>query len=166
MVAAMEGREIFTAKLVESLYCEAMVLADEARSYFERDDQADTDALDAVDRVNLSCESLRVTTRLMHSIAWLLNQKAYFAGEISHKQLFGRGRALGKSAPSDPQIVACLPDAAQLLVRESEKLFARLARLEKSLELEQLGFADIAEEHAPPVHQLRDQLEQALLGQI
>src|SRR6187402_1540029 len=50
-------------KLVDSLYVEAMLLADEARSYFDVNGRAERDALPPMQRVGFSCESLRVTTR-------------------------------------------------------------------------------------------------------
>lgn len=132
----------FTVKLIESLYVEAMVLADEARSYFELtpEDQGLGQQDDI--RIDMSCESLRVTTRLMHSIAWLLNQKAFFAGELSLHQLHSRSRALGKCTSSDPFVVARLPRDAQRLVQETQHLLDRLVRLEKSLEAERLGFVE------------------------
>ena len=154
----MDIQEIFAAKLVNALYVDAMVLADEARSYFELDDDPDVLALSPAARIDMSCESLRVTTRLMHSIAWLLNQKAYFAGEISQQQLRGNGRALGKSSPSDPEIVKSLPPSAQILIYASEKLYARLARLEESLEQDHLTTARSVDNGAPVVHQIHERL--------
>ena len=88
-----------TPKLLESLYIEAMILADEARSYFDRDQM--TVNLSPEISVAFSCESLKVTTRLMHSIAWLLNQKALLAGEISHYDSLTVARDLGYSPASD-----------------------------------------------------------------
>jgi regulator of CtrA degradation len=151
----------FTAKLVESLYVEAMVLADEARSYFELSpaDQG-LSSYDEV-RIDMSCESLRVTTRLMHSIAWLLNQKAYFAGELSLHQLRSRSRSLGTCTASDPFVVARLPAEAQRLVRETQQLLDRLVRLEKSLDAERLGFVE-ADTLRPAVLQMQARLASAL----
>ena len=68
---SMTERQL-TPKLIDGLYVEAMVLADEARSYFDTGGRDDRLALDPLDRVGFSCESLKVTTRLMHVIAWLL----------------------------------------------------------------------------------------------
>ena len=68
-MADEQARIELTAKLVDGLYVEAMVLADEARAYFDRAASDDRLALDPVDRVGFSCESLKVTTRLMHLIA-------------------------------------------------------------------------------------------------
>ena len=59
-----------------------MLLADEARSYFEGRARVDRDALDPWMRVGFSCESLKVTTRLMHVIAWLLARRAVAEGEL------------------------------------------------------------------------------------
>ena len=70
------------SRLVDSLYVEAMLLADEARGYFDNAGKHERDGLDALGRVSFSCESLKVTTRLMHIIAWLLTQRAVQAGEI------------------------------------------------------------------------------------
>ena len=55
-------------RLIDQLYVEAMVLADEARCYFDEGGRAERDALDPMIRVSFSCESLKVTTRLMHEI--------------------------------------------------------------------------------------------------
>ena len=84
-----------TPKLVDSLYVEAMVLADEARSYFDSAARDDRLGLEPVDRVGFSCESLKVTTRLMHIIAWLLTQRAVTAGELTRRPGGRDGPAAG-----------------------------------------------------------------------
>src|SRR3990170_3001949 len=95
-----------TPKLIDSLYVEAMVLADEARSYFDRHGREDRDSLDPLLRVGFSCESLKVTTRLMHVIAWLLTQRAVEAGELTRAQARRPARRLGEAAESDPLLLA------------------------------------------------------------
>ena len=84
-----------TPKLVDALYVEAMVLADEARSYFDTIGRDDRLSLDPIDRVGFSCESLKVTTRLMHVIAWLLTQRAVDAGEMAPREALEPSRRLG-----------------------------------------------------------------------
>lgn len=116
-----------TPKLLDSLYVEAMVLADEARSYFDRD-QANAIASPEIS-VAFSCESLKVTTRLMHSIAWLLNQKALRAGEISQHDSHGDERDLGYSPASDEFQVQRFPEEAKTLIAASEDLYFRLQRI-------------------------------------
>ena len=79
IIALQDG---ISRRLVDSLYVEAMLLADEARGYFDAAGRADRDDLPPLLRVGFSCESLRVTTRLMHVIAWLLVRRALASGEI------------------------------------------------------------------------------------
>jgi regulator of CtrA degradation len=119
-----------TAKLVASLYTEAMLLADEARSYFDMSGRADRDSLDPIDRVGFSCESLKVTTRLMHVIAWLLTQRAVEAGELSRSQARKPARRLGDAPDSDEALLAKLPEAAVALIQASRDLYARVKRLD------------------------------------
>src|SRR5688572_3028039 len=55
-----------TPRLVDSFYTEAMLLADEARAYFDDAGRDDRTNLDPFVRVSFACESLKVTTRIMH----------------------------------------------------------------------------------------------------
>ena len=62
---APEAEVRITPRLVDSFYTEAMLLADEARSYFDDSGREDRGTLDPFVRVNFACESLKVTTRIM-----------------------------------------------------------------------------------------------------
>src|SRR6185436_688581 len=95
---ADSSRAKLTPKLIDSLYTEAMLLADEARAYFDEHGRGDRLALDPIVRVGFSCESLKVTTRLMHVIAWLLTQRAVEAGEIAASDSRNPMRRLGEAA--------------------------------------------------------------------
>ncbi|MBY0519622.1 MAG: DUF1465 family protein [Sphingomonas sp.] len=117
-------------RLVDALYVEAMVLADEARAYFDEGGRHDRDSLDPMARVAFSCESLKVTTRLMHVIAWLLTQRAVDAGEMSRSDALDPSRRLGTPPQTDPAVMATMPLQTQALVRASIDLFRRTARLD------------------------------------
>ena len=119
-----------TPKLLDTLYTEAMLLADEARSYFDRNHL--TGNLSPEISVAFSCESLKVTTRLMHSIAWLLNQKAVRAGELSQGR-DGDERDLGYAPASDGFQVSRFPEEAQSLIASSEDLYLRLQRFSQKM---------------------------------
>src|SRR5436305_1480608 len=105
-----------TPKLIGALYTEAMLLADEARSYFDHSAREERDALDPFTRVGFSCESLKVTTRLMHVIAWLLTQRAVEAGELSRAQAVSAARRRGEEPESDEAMLKRLPEQARALV--------------------------------------------------
>ena len=121
-------------RLVDSLHVEAMLLADEARSYFDEIGRAEREALDPLDRVGFSCESLKVTTRLMHVIAWLLTQRAVDAGELRPRDALHPSRRLGEPPVSDPAAVTVLPFRARALIEASADLHRRVARLDLAQE--------------------------------
>lgn len=147
-----DARARITPKLIDSLYVEAMLLADEARAYFDRQGREERGALDPLVRVGFSCESLKVTTRLMHIIAWLLTQKAVEAGELTASQARAPARRLGEAAESDPDLLERLPPAALHLVQASRDLFARVQRLD-------LG---TAQPEGSPARTLMTRLERSL----
>lgn len=149
-----EAKLELTPKLVGSLYTEAMVLADEARSYFDRLGREDRDSLDPLLRVGFSCESLKVTTRLMHIIAWLLTQRAVEAGELSPSQARRPSRRLGEEPESDEATVVKLPAAARALIASSRELFARVRRLDEA--------DPEVEPHPSPARSLLSRLERSL----
>ncbi len=139
-------------RLVDTLHVEAMLLADEARSYFDEDGRAEREALDPLDRVGFSCESLKVTTRLMHVIAWLLTQRAVHTGELAPRDALHPSRRLGDSPGSERGSVAVLPLRARALIEASADLHRRVAHL------------DAAQAGTPvdsPVHGLQQRLSRA-----
>jgi regulator of CtrA degradation len=72
--------------IVDTLYCEALELADRVRAAFDLSGRLTATSEDEdLARIALSCEALRTTTRMMHAIAWLLNQRAFLAGELSER---------------------------------------------------------------------------------
>lgn len=115
-----------TPLLLDSLYTEAMLLADEARHCFDRNQTSCHPSPEI--SVAFSCESLKVTTRLMHCIAWLLNQKALRAGEITQEVADSDAKDLGYAPVSDGPQVARFPLEAQKLIAASEELYLRLQR--------------------------------------
>lgn len=121
--------EPLNPRLVDALYTEAMLLADEARSYFDHGGRADRLALEPLARVGFSCEALKVTTRLMHIIAWLLTRRAADAGEIAAAASDGAARRLGQASATDMDAVEAYPAAARALIAASADLYARVARL-------------------------------------
>jgi regulator of CtrA degradation len=149
-MAAMQtdSRVAITEKLIGGLYTEAMLLADEARAYFDEFGRDSRNAMTPLARVSFSCESLKVTTRLMHVVAWLLTQRAILAGREA------QATPLSAAAPSDAQAIAALPGDAREIIVASADIYARVQRLE----------AQMASAVAPPPNPalaLRQRLERA-----
>jgi regulator of CtrA degradation len=120
-----------TPKVIDGLYTEAMVLADEARSYFDSDRARNVKPVEV--SVAFSCESLKVTTRLMHVIAWLLNQKAIRAGELAARDSMAGLDELGYAPATDDQWLERLPSEAQVLIAASEDLYYRVQRVAEDM---------------------------------
>ncbi len=118
-------------RIVESLYCEALVLADEVRAAFDLSGRLDEAGhSESAARIALSCEALRTTTRMMHAIAWLLNHRAYFSGELSEFQLRRHGRLVPDYPPADPARTSLLDPRICELIAITERFYARLVRLD------------------------------------
>jgi regulator of CtrA degradation len=155
-IAQPEAR--ITSRLIDSLYTEAMLLADEARSYFDDAGRDDRNTLEPFVRVGFACESLKVTTRIMHIVAWLLTQRAIETGELPGKEGRRPERRLGHAADSDPELVAKLPASAQRLIEASSELYARIQRIDEGV---------VAEEPAAsPARALMGRLERGLGGNL
>ncbi|MEQ1510216.1 MAG: DUF1465 family protein [Sphingopyxis sp.] len=158
---------------IGSLYADALLLADEARAWFEQamgvhhaaSNSAMTMAGDLDNslfdwsgrhdpslRIALSCESLRLTTRLMHIIAWLLLHRAISAGEIDKSTAHQAKNRLGPSPKGDVFLRAALPQDAQRLIEASERLHARVAQMD-------LAFGAVGDENRWPVNAMIGRLQ-------
>lgn len=148
----MSSPATISPSIIEALYEDALLLADEARASFDQEEGFGALSEDAnAARVAMSCEALRTTTRMMHAIAWLLNQRAYFAGEISEFQL----RHHGRLPPAQPQPsrdeLALLPSYVADLVDRSVQFYARIERLDRA-------WRNRFELQPAAVHRLRERL--------
>ena len=150
-----------TSRLIDSLYTEAMLLADEARAYFDEAGRDERSTLEPFARVGFACESLKVTTRIMHIVAWLLTQRAIESGEIPARDWGGperrRDRRLGHAGDSDEAVVRQLPDAARKLITASADLYARVKRIDEG--------GQEGEAPQSPARALMGRLERGLGGQ-
>ena len=142
--------------IVEALYREALVLADEARASLSMSGRIDSLGKDEdLARVALSCEAIRTTTRMMHAIAWLLNQRAFLAGELSEFQLRRHGRLPPPLPPSDPENQTLLDEELYDIVMRTELFYARVGRLDHD-------WHDRFAMRPAAIHRLRDRLGQTV----
>ena len=117
--------------IVEALYSEALVLADEVRAVFALGTYEPEDDDDPNVRLALSTEGLKTTTRMMHVLAWLLNQRAFFSGELNENQVRLHGE-LPTNRPADPNQLKLLEPSTCELIEETERMHERIARLDDS----------------------------------
>lgn len=115
--------------IIESLYTEALVLADEVRAVFalgaNEVSRGSSDEL----RLALSGEGLKATTRMMHILAWLLNQRAYFSGDLTENQLRKHSQLPEDRLPDFHAMELLEPETCEL-IEETVRLHRRIARLD------------------------------------
>ena len=142
--------------IVDALYGEALMLADEVRSAFDLSGRLTRATEDAdLARIALSCEALRTTTRMMHAIAWLLNQRAFFAGELSEFQLRRHGRLPPPQPEPAPEQLASLEPELRDLIERTRRFYARVERLDHA-------WRNHFAMHPGAIHRLREQLGRAV----
>ncbi len=144
--------------IVDALYCEALELADRVRAAFDLSGRLTLASEDEdLARVALSCEALRTTTRMMHAIAWLLNQRAYLSGELSEFQL----RRHGRLPPARPDAGADQRDRVgpelAALIERTQRFYARIERLDHA-------WRTRFEMQPGAIHRLRERLGVAVAG--
>lgn len=114
-------------------YDECMTLLIETRNYVAFHEAADQRSLPPSLRLQVSYESMRVTSRLTQVMAWLLAQKAVHAGEMTAKQAASEDYALSGghicTDPSGPDNEA-LPAGLRSLLERSHSLYCRVERLD------------------------------------
>lgn len=124
---------VLTPKLLDGLYLEAMVLTDEARSYFDIEGPQEQHLLDPRRRLAFACESLRVTTKLMQVVSWLLVHKAAQTDPSrgrDHPARLASFYSLDEDSPELEQ----LTERALEIVLAANDLYDRVRRLDDQLE--------------------------------
>jgi regulator of CtrA degradation len=148
------------SRIVEGLYCEALVLSDEVRHAFTLSGRVEepghTQEEDRT-RIAMSSEGLRTTTRMMHAVAWLLNHRAHLMGELSEFQMRRHGRLSPDMRRFEPEQYALLPAEVQALVNATLRFYDRLLRLDRI-------WRQAGEDSAGAISRLRDRLEGRLAG--
>lgn len=172
------------SRIVEGLYCEALVLSDEVRHAFSSFCGAETvepwlsdlsDASDVSDnhglipdnrahesaaehlRMASSSEALRATTRMMHAVAWLLNYRAYYRGDLSEFQLRRQVRLSPDMLHSEPERCGLLSSQVQDLIASTLRFYERLLRLDRL-------WRPSADVGPGAISRLRERLESRLAG--
>lgn len=123
-----------TVTFLNRTYEEALSLTIEARNYIAFRHRDEADPYPPQQRVTLSYETMRLTTRLTQVMAWLLAQKAVQAGEISLQRAASEEFALGGHSVCLEDGVAvetAMPRGLAGLMDRSLSLYQRIDRLDQ-----------------------------------
>lgn len=118
MVSVMEPVRI-NRSVVEQLAIDAMLLADEAESYFGGEEDPACAAMSVEMQVEFACEAFR-TTALLKQLVDRLNRP----------ELVGKEPPLAEAAPADGFELNKLPPRARAIVAATRALHARVRELE------------------------------------
>jgi regulator of CtrA degradation len=121
----------------DKTYDEALALTEQAYACLFEIRHNNVTTGSPVDDLRLRCEAFRLSTRLMQVMAWLLNQRAIHAGELTVAEVSeGAQYRLGASAVcrddsqhQHPAIPATMGD----LLDQSLNLYIRTERLDKMM---------------------------------
>ena len=115
-------------------YDETLDLIVEARDYMRFNQPGKTRGRVPANDLRVSCEALRVTSRLTQVMAWLMMQRAVCEGEITageaceeKNRLSGHAVCLDVTAANDDN----LPPGLRSLLHRSLQLYQRISRLEE-----------------------------------
>ena len=118
-------------------YDEAVDLMVEAKNYMAYVDPAERRRVDPSTGLRISCEALRVTSRLTQVIAWLMVQRAVQAGEITvgdalddQNRLSAEDVCLNAAHSHDHR----LPGSLRSLLDRSLRLYLRISHLEGQIQ--------------------------------
>ncbi|RKF21040.1 DUF1465 family protein [Altericroceibacterium spongiae] len=147
--------------IIESLYQQALALAEEVRSAFGGDDISpppappsiagnSTEDIPALARFIVARQATHSTAVLMHILAWTLNQRAFLEGTLNKAELRRHCRLPQPVLSADDlEERALLPDSLRDLVERIHAFHARILRLDRQAKRP----APVPErvQHEPPV---------------
>ena len=126
-------------------YDETVDLMVEAKNYLSHIDSVERRRIDSSSGLRLSCEALRVTSRLTQVMAWLMMQRAVQEGEITVDDALAEPNRLSSEdvclnilAGQDPVI----PKGLRSLLDRSLQLYVRVSRIEEQI-LERLDLTNL-----------------------
>ncbi|MFO0995501.1 MAG: DUF1465 family protein [Alphaproteobacteria bacterium] len=127
-----------TTAFFEKTYHEALTLARDAQRYFADEvahgrDESQVD--DASGELEVTVAGMRLVARVMHIVAWLLEQKAIGAGELDEREVQRRSEPLLEVLVSigDEGTGRSYPKPLLALIERSRRLYARVARLDEMM---------------------------------
>jgi len=130
-------RQSFTGSvLFEKTFDEGMSLVEETARYLDGRGREESKDLPRKAALLYAGESMRVTTRLMQAASWLLVQRAVHEGEMEAEQAAGDRYRLGSKEiclGGREDGTDLLPKTLQDLLKRSDNLYRRIARLDDVL---------------------------------
>mgnify|MGYP000002677659 CR=1 FL=1 len=129
------------SELFARTFREGMDMVEETAAYLDGPGRDDSNSLGRDDALTYASQSMRLTTRLMQVASWLLVQRALKEGEITssearqekYRLVPEKKPQVGLSFSKLAEDANALPAGLVDLMAQSEKLYERIVRLDRSL---------------------------------
>src|SRR5690349_6682520 len=131
----MFGEKLATSQAFAGLFKEGMALVEETASYLDGPGRQQSKKLDRSAALAYATESMRLTTRLMQLASWLLLHRAVKEGEMSLAQASKEKTKvkLASTDTYDASNIELLPVTLRGLIERSQKLYAKVRRLDATM---------------------------------
>jgi regulator of CtrA degradation len=139
------------SELFDRTFHEGMSLVEETAAYLDGAGRQDSKLLSRSAALAYASESMRLTTRLMQVVSWLLVQRAVREGDMAAESALDASYRLGAESDDHQTSPEPLPPTLAELVGRSERLFERVRHLDSRM------YAPAAAEPEP--HPVLSQLE-------
>src|SRR4026207_864858 len=129
------GEKLASSQAFAELFRDGMALVEETATYLDGPGRQQPKKLERSAALAYATESMRLTTRLMQLASWLLLHRAVKEGEMSLAQA-GKEKSKVKLASTghpDPNNTELLPPALGDLIARSQKLYAKVRRLDATI---------------------------------
>src|SRR5215813_2066715 len=129
------SERLANSQVFASLFRDGMALVEETASYLDGTGRSESKKLERSAALVYATESMRLTTRLMQLASWLLLHRAVKEGEMTLAQAHEEKSKvrLASCDPGDARSIALLPSRLQDLVARSQKLYAKVRRLDATM---------------------------------
>lgn len=118
----------------DKTYTEALEVLEDARDFMAHGEARGRERLEPFERLLMSSETMRVTSRLAQVVAWTMVQKAVDAGEMTQADALGeehRPAAREVCLASLPEDAGWMPAELLRLLETSRNLYVRVVRLDE-----------------------------------
>jgi len=129
------GERLTGSQAFADLFRDGMALVEETATYLDGPGRQQSKKLERAGALAYATESMRLTTRLMQLASWLLLHRAVKEGEMSLAQASKEKSKVKLSSVDshDAGNIALLPVQLRELIERSQKLYAKVRRLDASI---------------------------------
>src|SRR4249919_753890 len=129
------GERLASSQAFAELFRDGMALVEETATYLDGPGRQQSKKLERAAALAYATESMRLTTRLMQLASWLLLHRAVKEGEMSLAQASKEKAKVKLSSvrASDEQAVKIVPPTLRGLIERSQKLYAKVRRLDATM---------------------------------